>query len=201
MDCTAVGSVSDSVWELRMMKQFILFCVTLLAVAPVSFAQVNPAKPAKSASNETAITDLEKSAWEVYKSKQTDALKKLLSKDYCGAYADGIKNLGEETAGIDLREYSLADVKVVFPSADTFASSRNFSIGLIIIGPSSGFPRLEWPVLLLREANIFANRRLRNATTPWAGRKNRHLALRLGANADASESQGQRPGKSTSRPA
>src|SRR4026209_689559 len=104
-----------------MRKQFILFCVTLIAAAPVCFAQASPAKPAKSASNETAITDLEKSAWEAYKNKQADALKKLMSKDYYGEYAEGIKNLDREVADMaktDLREYSLADMKVVFPSSD-----------------------------------------------------------------------------------
>ena len=92
-----------------------------MALAPVCFAQSSPAKPAKSASNETAITDLEKSAWEAYKNKQGDAFKKLCSKDYYGEYAEGIKNLDGEVADMaktDLREYSLADVKVVFPSSD-----------------------------------------------------------------------------------
>jgi hypothetical protein len=102
-----------------MKKQFILLCVTLIAVSPVCFAQAAPQKPAKS--NETAITDLEKSAWDAYKNKQSDAFKKLLSKDYYGTYAEGIKNLDGEVADMaktDLREYSCADVKVVFPSAD-----------------------------------------------------------------------------------
>jgi hypothetical protein len=104
-----------------MKKQFILFCVTLIAVAPICFAQASPAKPAKSASNEKAITDLEKSAWESYKTKQADAFKKLMSQDYCGAYAEALKTLDMEVADMakaDLRGYSLADMKVVFPSAD-----------------------------------------------------------------------------------
>jgi len=44
-----------------------------------------------------------------------------LSKDYYGVYAEGIKNLDREVADMantDLREYSLADMKVVFPSTD-----------------------------------------------------------------------------------
>jgi len=45
---------------LRMKKQFILSCATLIAIAPVCFSRASPAKPAKSASNETAITDLGK---------------------------------------------------------------------------------------------------------------------------------------------
>src|SRR5262245_30697475 len=104
-----------------MKKQFILFCMILIAVAPVCFAQASPAKPAKSASNEAVIADLEKSAWEAYKNKQADAYNKLLSKDYYGAYTEGIKNLDREVADMaktDLREYSLADIKVVCTSSD-----------------------------------------------------------------------------------
>ena len=104
-----------------MKKQFIFFGVTLIAVVPVCLAQTSPAKPAKSASNETAITHLETSAWEAYKSKQADAFKKLMSEDYCGEYAEAIKNLDTEVADMakaDLRDYSLADMKVIFPSAD-----------------------------------------------------------------------------------
>ena len=104
-----------------MEKKFILFCVTLIAVVSVCLAQASPAKPAKSASNEIAITHLETSAWEAYKNKQADAFKKLMSEDYCGEYAEGIKNLDREVADMaktDLRDYSLADMKVVFPSTD-----------------------------------------------------------------------------------
>jgi len=81
----------------------------------------SPAKPAKSASNEKAITDLEKSAWESYRNKQADAFKKLMSQDYCGAYSDALKTLDMEVvdmAKTDLRDYSLPDMKVVFPIAD-----------------------------------------------------------------------------------
>jgi hypothetical protein len=104
-----------------MKKRFILFCVTLIALAPLCFAQASRAKPAKSASNETAITNLEKSAWESYKNKQADVFKKLMSHDYYGEYAEGIKNLDREVADMaktDLGEYSLADMKVVFPNTD-----------------------------------------------------------------------------------
>ena len=93
----------------------------LVALAPVCVAQASPAKPAKSASSEKTITDLEKSAWESYKNKQADAFKKLMSQDYCGAYADALKTLDMEVADMaktELRDYSLADIKVVFPSAD-----------------------------------------------------------------------------------
>jgi hypothetical protein len=104
-----------------MKKQSILFCVTLIAAAPFCCAQATSSKSDKSASNETAITDLEKSAWEAYKNKQADAFRNLASKDYCGVYADAIKTLDREVADMaktDLRDYSFADMKVVFPAAD-----------------------------------------------------------------------------------
>lgn len=101
-----------------MKKPFILCCITLLAVAPVCMIQGKPAKAGKSAPSESTITDLEKSAWEAYKNKQADAFKALMSKDYYGVYAEGMKTLDTELADMakgDLRDYSFSDVKVVFP--------------------------------------------------------------------------------------
>jgi hypothetical protein len=101
-----------------MKKPFILCFVTLLAIAPISFVQGKPAKAGKSTPSESAITDLEKSAWEAYKNKQADAFKALMSKDYYGVYAEGVKTLDAEIADMaksDLRDYSFSDIKVVFP--------------------------------------------------------------------------------------
>jgi len=103
-----------------MKKQFILFYITLIVVASICFGQASPSKPDKFA-KEAEITDLEKAAWEAFKNKQADAFKKYLAADYCGVYADGIKNADKEVADMEkseLRDYSLADMKVVFPSAD-----------------------------------------------------------------------------------
>jgi hypothetical protein len=101
------------------------------SLAPVCFSQASPAKPAKSASDETVITDLEKSAWESYKNKQADAFKKLMSEDYCGAYAEALKTLDMEVADMaktDLRDYSLADMKVVFPKANVVVTTYKATI-------------------------------------------------------------------------
>jgi len=104
--------------QTAMKKPFILCWITLLAIAPVCFIQGKPAKEGKSGANESTITDLEKSAWEAYKNKQADAFKALMSKDYYGVYAEGVKTLDGELADMaksDLRDYSFSDVKVVFP--------------------------------------------------------------------------------------
>jgi hypothetical protein len=104
-----------------MKKQFTLFCMALIAVAPICLCQASPSKADKSATKDAAITESEKSAWEAYKNKQTDTFKKYLATDYSGVYADGVKNLDKEVADMEkseLRDYSLTDMKVVFPSAD-----------------------------------------------------------------------------------
>ena len=101
------------------MKKPFIFCgITLLAIAPVCVCHGKPEKAGKSAANESTITDLEKSAWEAYKNKQADAFKGLMSKDYYGVYAEGMKTLDGETVDMaksDLREYSFSDIRVVFP--------------------------------------------------------------------------------------
>ena len=101
-----------------MKKPFILCWIMLLAIAPALVLEGKPAKEDKSAANESTISGLEKSAWEAYKNKQTDAFKALMSKDYYGVYAEGVTTLDGELAAMaksDLRDYSFSDVKVVFP--------------------------------------------------------------------------------------
>jgi len=107
-----------SAYKPVMKKPFILCCITLLAIAPLCFGQAKPAKAGKSAPSESAITDLEKSAWEAYKNKQAEAFKELMSKEYYGVYAEGVKTLDAEVADMaksDLRDYSFSEIKVVFP--------------------------------------------------------------------------------------
>jgi hypothetical protein len=104
-----------------MKNQFVLFVVAILITSPIYLAQTSPSQPGRSAAKETEIIDLEKSAWEAYKGKQADAYKKLLAADYYCVYAEGIKTLDREVADMektDLRDYSFADTKVVFPSPD-----------------------------------------------------------------------------------
>ena len=101
-----------------MKKQFVLYCIAFATITPFCFGQASPAKRANAAANDSTITNLEKSAWEAFKNKQTEAFKALLSKDFYAVYSDGIKTLDAEVADMaktDLRDYSFADVKVVSP--------------------------------------------------------------------------------------
>jgi hypothetical protein len=119
-----------------MKKQFILFCVGLIAAAPICFGQASPSKSGRFPTKEEAITNSEKSAWEAYKNKQADAFKKYLASDYCGVYADGIKSVSEEVADMEkneLRDYSFADMKVAFPTPNvavtTYKATLQISSG------------------------------------------------------------------------
>ena len=101
-----------------MKRLFVLCCITLLAIAPICFSQAKPEKAGKPAASESTISDREKSAWDAYKNKQADAFKALMSKEYYGVYAEGMKTLDGELADMaksDLQDYSFSDVKVVFP--------------------------------------------------------------------------------------
>jgi len=91
----------------------------VLAIVPLCFGQAKLAE--KSVGNETAIIDSEKAAWEAYKNKNADAFKRLMATEYHGVYAEGIQTLETEVADMakaELQEYSLADLKVVFPDPD-----------------------------------------------------------------------------------
>jgi hypothetical protein len=104
-----------------MKKQFILLCIGLIATAPICFGEASPSKSGRFVTKEAAITDSEKSAWEAYKNKQANAFKRYLATDYCGFYAEGIKNVDKEVADMEkteLRDYSLTDMKIAFPSAN-----------------------------------------------------------------------------------
>lgn len=64
---------------------------------------------------------MEKAVTEAYKNRQTDEFKKYLATDFISIDSEGIKNSDAEIADIqkgDLRNYSFADTKVAFPSAD-----------------------------------------------------------------------------------
>ena len=103
-----------------MKSQLILLWVILIAATTLCFGQTTPSESAKPATKEEAIINLEKSVTEAYKNKQSDSFKKHLARNYLGVNTDGITSVDTEITGMektDLRNYSFADTKVVFPKA------------------------------------------------------------------------------------
>jgi uncharacterized protein YpuA (DUF1002 family) len=100
-----------------MKAQPVFLGILLFATTVICFGQTSSPKPA---ANEEAIINLEKSVTEAYKNRQTDTFKKYLDKNYVGINAEGITKVATEVTGMqntDLRNYSFADMKVVFPKA------------------------------------------------------------------------------------
>jgi hypothetical protein len=119
-----------------MKRQLILLCVALIGANTTCPAQTSPSLSVAPVASATTITDLEESAWQAYKNKQTRSLKKLLHKTCRGVYADAIRDLDMEVADmqkIDLQNYSLADIKVEFPNANiaviTYKSTQQATSG------------------------------------------------------------------------
>ena len=102
-----------------MKTQSLVLSITLAGVA-VCFSQTSSPTPGNIPPNEQAIINLEKAVTEAYRNKQSDAFRKHLAKNYVGINADGFTKVGTEITGMentDLRNYSFADMKVVFPKA------------------------------------------------------------------------------------
>jgi Domain of unknown function (DUF4440) len=112
-----------------MKKHFTLAGLTLLAMASLCFGQSDSNKAAKIGgkamsqnSPDKALIDREKAVWEVVKNKQVDAFRKYYTDGYSGVSSDGVKDINQEVEGVrivDLKSYSLADTKVVFPNKGT----------------------------------------------------------------------------------
>ena len=112
-----------------MKRYFILAGLTLLTMVSVCSGQDNLKKAAgtkgKSVSQRSldkALIDRETAVWEVVKNKQFDAYRKYYADDYRGVSSDGVTNIDQEVEAVhivDLKDYKLTDMKVVFANKDT----------------------------------------------------------------------------------
>ena len=112
-----------------MKKYFTLAGLTLLTMVSLCFGQSDVNKAAKTKSKATRqispdkfLIDRENALWEIVKNKQVDAFRKYYADNYSGVSSDGVKDINQEVEGVrivDLKEYSLADTKVVFPNKAT----------------------------------------------------------------------------------
>jgi len=112
-----------------MKKYFTLAGLTLLTMVSLCFGQSDLNKAAKTKGKATRqispdkfLIDRENALWEIVKNKQVDAFRKYYADNYRGVSSDGVKDINQEVEGVrivDLKEYSLADTKVVFPNKVT----------------------------------------------------------------------------------
>jgi len=112
-----------------MKKYFTLAGLTLLTMVSLCFGQSDLNKAAKTKGKTTRqispdkfLIDRENALWEIVKNKQVDAFRKYYADNYSGVSSDGVRDIDQEVEGVrivDLKEYSLADTKVVFPNKAT----------------------------------------------------------------------------------
>lgn len=95
------------------MKKYITYAVVAF------FASITLAV---AGANDDALIAKEKAAWQAFKDKKADDFKKLVSADLVAVYADGVMNMQAELDTMskrDMKSFSLSDIKVVMPDADT----------------------------------------------------------------------------------
>lgn len=112
-----------------MKKYFTLAGLTLLTMVSLCFGQTDSNKTAKTKgkvgsqiSPDKSLIDREKALWEIVKNNQVDAYRTYYADGYRGVSSDGVKDINQEVEGVrivQLKDYLLADTKVVFPNKST----------------------------------------------------------------------------------
>jgi hypothetical protein len=97
----------------NLMKKYLTYSLTaFFAVIAVSVA----------APDKDAIMEKEKAAWQAFKDKKPDDFKKVVSSDLVAVYGNGVMSRQDELETMSkttLKSFSLTDVKVTMPDADT----------------------------------------------------------------------------------
>jgi len=99
------------------MKRLITYAtVALLATVAISTA----------ATNDTAMLEKEKAAWQAFKDKKQDDFKKVLSANLMAVYAEGFSDMQKELADMqkwDMKSFAISDYKVTSAGSDTVVTT------------------------------------------------------------------------------
>lgn len=112
-----------------MKKHFTLAGLTLLTLVPLCFGQNDLNKAANTkrktiiqTAPEKTLIDMERELWEIVKNKRVEEFRKYYADNYMGVSSDGVRNINQEVEGVrivDLKDYTLAEMKVVMPNKAT----------------------------------------------------------------------------------
>jgi len=90
--------------------------IAFFAIAAVAFA----------APDKAAIEAKEKEAWQTFKDKNAEGFKKVVDKDFRGAYAEGISDMAKELSDMkkwDMKSFTISDYNIVSVGTDTVMST------------------------------------------------------------------------------
>jgi uncharacterized protein DUF4440 len=115
--------------EPTMKEYFTLAGLALLTMVSLCYGQADMNKAGKTKGkvmsqslSDKALIEKEKAVWEIVKNKHFDAFRKYYADNYSGVSSDGVNDINREVEGVrnvDLKDYSLTDMKVVFPNKAT----------------------------------------------------------------------------------
>jgi hypothetical protein len=90
--------------------------IALFAIAAVAFA----------APNKEAIMAKEKEAWQTFKDKNAEGFKKVVDKDFRGAYAEGISDMAKELSDMkkwDMKSFTISDYTAFSDEKDVIVTT------------------------------------------------------------------------------
>src|SRR5437899_5821662 len=104
------------------MKKYISYTmIALLATVAISTA----------ATNEDAMMEKEKAAWQAFKDKKPNDFKKVVSANLMAVYAEGTSDLQKELADMqkwDMKSFAISDYKVTSDESDTVVTTYKVTI-------------------------------------------------------------------------
>src|SRR5439155_24304051 len=104
------------------MKKYISSTIiALLATVAISTA----------ATNDDALQEKEKAAWQAFKDKKPDDFKKLVSANMMGVYVEGVSDMQKELADMqkwDMKSFAISDYKVTSDGSDTIVSTYKVAV-------------------------------------------------------------------------
>ena len=100
--------------------------ITATMIAFLATIALSIAAPDKAAMEAT-----EKSAWQAFKDKNSDAFKKVVAADFLGVYAEGISDMKKELDDMqkwDMKSFAISDYNAVASGADTMVSTYKVTV-------------------------------------------------------------------------
>jgi hypothetical protein len=95
--------------------------VALLASVAISTA----------ATNDNAMLEKEKAAWQAFKDKKPDDFKKVVSANVVAVYVEGFSDMQKELADMqkwDMKSFAISNYKVTYDGSDTVVTTYNVTV-------------------------------------------------------------------------
>jgi hypothetical protein len=104
-----------------MKRMIISTTIALLATVAISTA----------ATNDNALQEKEKAAWQAFKDKKPDDFKKLVAANVVAVYAEGMSDMQKELADMqkwDMKSFAITDYKVTAFGSDTVIATYKVKV-------------------------------------------------------------------------